>query len=115
MVRRRMGGGWERGRIIQGNAKSRFGRAKLIDFYGDAVHHGRASYGAYLIGVHLTGVYLNAAFGGRWCFILILALSGNLTQTVPRALRSRGFGFNPTRPDPSRSLVSPRTSRQGIQ
>jgi hypothetical protein len=69
MVRRRMGGGWERGRIIQGNAKSRFGRAKLIDLYGDAVHHGRASYGAYLIGVHLTGVYLNAAFGGRWCFI----------------------------------------------
>jgi hypothetical protein len=33
------------------------------------VHHGRASYGAYLIGVHLTGVYLNAAFGGRWCCI----------------------------------------------
>jgi hypothetical protein len=37
--------------------------------------------------VHLTGVHLNAAFGGRWCFILILVLSGNLTQTVPRTLR----------------------------
>jgi hypothetical protein len=35
------------------------------------------------------GVHLNAVFGGRWCFILILALSGNLTQTVPRGPRRR--------------------------
>jgi hypothetical protein len=32
-----MGGGWERGRIIQGNAKSRFGRAKPTDLCGGAV------------------------------------------------------------------------------
>jgi hypothetical protein len=33
-----MGGGWERGRILQGNAKSRFGRAKPTDLCGGAVN-----------------------------------------------------------------------------
>jgi hypothetical protein len=35
-----MGGGWERGRIMQGNAKSRFGRAKPTDLCGGAVVKG---------------------------------------------------------------------------
>jgi hypothetical protein len=43
------------------------------------VPHGRVRYGMHYIGTHLmgvyvmdvhpTGVYLNAAFGGRWCCI----------------------------------------------
>ena len=44
--------------------------------------------GMHLIGVHLTGVYVNAAFVVAGVSFLILALSGNLTQTVPIALRS---------------------------
>jgi hypothetical protein len=43
------------------------------------------------MGVHLTGVYLNAAFGGRWCCISHCGGKWQLWHPVPRALRMQRF------------------------
>jgi hypothetical protein len=56
--------------------------------------------GGRLTGVHLTGVYLNAAFGGRWCFISHFDAKWHLTQTVPRALRTRSCSPQAPEPEP---------------